>query len=61
MTTKPRKDNDCVESAPKIRDRLSTKMARMSPKERVEWLNTREFSDPILRRVATQSKQRKTA
>ncbi len=59
MTTKAKNDYDCIASVREIRDRLSAKMARMSPEERVQWLSTRDFSDPILRRLATQSKQRK--
>ena len=61
MTTKTKKDYDCVASVREIRDRLSAKMARMSPEERVEWLNSREFSDPILRRLAARSHKRKSA
>lgn len=50
MTAKAKKDYDCVGTVRQIRDRIGAKMARMSPDERVKWLNTREYSDPILRR-----------
>ena len=52
MTAKAKKDYDCVGTVRQIRDRIGAKMARMSPDERVKWLNTREYSDPILRRYA---------
>ncbi len=61
MTTKAEKDYDCVASVREIRDRLSAKMARMSPEERVDWLNTREFSDPLLRRLAARPQQGKAS
>ncbi len=51
------KSFDCVKSVREIRDRLSTRMARMSPEERVQWLNTREYSDPILRRFAAKPEE----
>ena len=66
MTTKAEKDYDCVASVREIRDRLSAKMARMSPEERVDWLNTREFSsvqpiNPLLRRLAARPQQGKAS
>ncbi len=57
MTTKAKKDYDCVESVREIRDRIGAKMARMSRDERVKWLNTREYSDPILRRFAARPEE----
>ncbi len=62
MTAEAKKKGyNCVTATREIRDRLSAKMAEMSPEERVQWLNTREFSDPVLRRLATGTRQRKTA
>ena len=57
MTTKAKKDYDCVGAVREIRDRIGTKMARMSRHERVKWLNTREYSDPILRRYAAKPEE----
>ena len=57
MTSKTLKDYDCVESTREIRDRIGAKMARMSRDERVKWLNTREYSDPILRRYAAKPEE----
>ena len=60
MTTKAKKDYDCVETVRKIRDRIGAKMARMSRDERVKWLNTREYSDPILRRFTAKPEEART-
>ena len=57
MTAKALKDYDCVKSTREIRDRIAAKMARMSRDERVKWLNTREYSDPILRRFAAKPEE----
>ena len=57
MTTKAKKNYDCVGTVRKIRDRIGAKMARMSRDERVKWLNTREYSDPILRRFAAKPEE----
>ena len=59
MTIREEKAFDCVKSVREIRDRISVKMVRMSPEERMEWLSTREFSDPTLRRLAARYQQRR--
>ena len=50
-TTRDKKGFDCVKTTREIRDRLSVELAAMSPEERVRWLNSRDFSDPLLRRL----------
>ena len=50
-TTRKKRGFDCVRSTREIRDRLSVELAGMSPEDRVRWLNSREFSDPLLRRL----------
>lgn len=50
-TTRDKKGFDCVKTTREIRDRLSVELAEMSPEERVRWLNSRDFSDPLLRRL----------
>ena len=50
-TTRDKKGFDCVTTTREIRDRLSVELAEMSPEERVRWLNSRDFSDPLLRRL----------
>lgn len=50
-TTRDKKGFDCVKTTREIRDRLSVELAGMSPEERVRWLNNRDFSDPLLRRL----------
>ena len=53
MTTmREKKGFDCVKTTREIRDRLSAELAAMSPEERVRWLNSRHFSDPLLHRLA---------
>ena len=51
MTTREKKAFDCVKTTREIRDRLSVELAGMSPEDRVQWLNSRDFSDPLLRRL----------
>ena len=52
MTTREKKEFDCVKTTREIRDRLSVELAGMSPEDRVQWLNSRDFSsDPLLRRL----------
>ena len=51
MTTREKKEFDCVKNTREIRDRLSVTLAGMSPEDRVQWLNSRDFSDPLLRRL----------
>ena len=50
-TTREKKGFDCVKTTREIRDRLSVELAGMSPEDRVQWLNSRDFSDPLLRRL----------
>ena len=51
MTTTREKGFDCVKTTREIRDRLSVELAGMTPEERVRWLNSRDFSDPLLCRL----------
>ena len=50
-TTREKKGFDCVKTTREIRDRLNVELARMSPEDRVQWLNSRDFSDPLLRHL----------
>ena len=50
-TTRENKGFDCVKTTREIRDRLSVELAGMSPEDRVRWLNSRGFSEPLLRRL----------
>ena len=50
-TTREKQGFDCVKTTREIRDRLGVELAGMSPEDRVQWLNTRDFSDPLLRRL----------
>lgn len=62
MTTETKQGGyDCVAATRENRDRLAAKMLKMSPEQRVQWLNTREFSDPVLRRLATRTQKRVAA
>ena len=59
MTNDPErkeKDFDCVASMREIRDGLSAEIAGMSGEELRRWFNSREYSDPILRRLASRAK-----
>ena len=51
VTTREKKEFDCVKTTREIRDRLSVELAGMSPEDRVQWLNSRDFSGPLLRRL----------
>ncbi len=60
MTNDPErkpKDFDCVASVRKIRDGISAEIAGMSGEELRRWFNSREYSDPILRRFASRAKR----
>ena len=57
-TTREKTDFDCVKTTREIRDRLSVELAGMSPEDRVHWLNGRDFSDPLLRRLANRRRPR---
>ena len=50
-TTREKNGFDCVKTTREIRDGLSVELAGMSPEDRVQWLNSRGFSDPLLRRL----------
>ena len=50
-TTREKQGFDCVKTTREIRDRLGVELAGMSPEDRVQWLNSRDFSDPLLRRL----------
>ena len=49
---------DCVKTTREIRDRVSVELAGMSPEDRVQWLNSRDFSDPLLRRIVNRLRPR---
>ena len=51
MSTREKRDFDSVTTTREIRDRLSIELAGMSAEDRVQWLNSRDFSDPLLRRL----------
>lgn len=50
-----RENFDCVASMREIRDGLSAEIAGMSGTELRRWFNSREYSDPILRRLASRA------
>ena len=52
-----REEFDCVASMRKIRDGLSAEIAGMSGAELRRWFNSREYSDPVLRRLASGAKR----
>ncbi|MCY4629111.1 MAG: hypothetical protein OXE58_16285 [Acidobacteria bacterium] len=47
------KDFDCVASMRKIRDQISAEIAGMSDDELSRWLQSRQYSDPVVRRLAS--------
>ncbi len=51
------KSFDCVGFMREQRDRISRKLETMTPEERVDWMNNREITDPILRRVWERSRK----
>lgn len=60
MTNDPERkerDFDCVASMREIRDGISAEIAGMSGEELRRWFNSREYSDPILRRLASGAKR----
>ena len=60
MTNDPgrrEKDFDCVASMREVRDRISAELAGMSGEELRRWFDSREYSDPILRRLARGAKR----
>lgn len=60
MTTDPERkeeDFDCVASMREIRDGISAELAGMSGEELRRWFNSREYSDPVVRRLAGRAKR----
>ena len=51
-----REDFDCVASMREIRDGLSAEIAGISGAELRRWFNSREYSDPVVRRLASRAK-----
>ena len=51
------KDFDCVASMRKIRDQISAEIAGMSDDELSRWLRSRQYSDPVVRRLASGAKR----
>jgi len=51
------KDFDCVASMREIRDEISAELAGMSGDELHRWFDSREYTDPILRRFASLAKR----
>lgn len=51
------KSFDCVGFMREQRDRISRKLETMTPEERVHWMNNREITDPVLRRIWERSRK----
>ncbi|MDE2691447.1 MAG: hypothetical protein OXI49_13100 [Acidobacteriota bacterium] len=51
------KSFDCVGFMREQRDRISRKLETMTPEERVDSINNREITDPILRRILYRSRK----
>ena len=51
MTTRAKKDYDCVAFQREQRDRINRKLNTMTKKEQLDYLRNVEITDPILRRV----------
>ena len=47
-----RKKFDCVEFMRQARARITDETADMTAEERVEWFNSRRYSDPVLEAMA---------
>ena len=52
-TTREKTGFDCVKTTREIRDRLSVELVGMSAEDRGQWLDSRDFSDPLLRRLGS--------
>ena len=54
MTEEPRKKKkfDCVEFMRRARARITAETADMTADERIEWFNSRRYSDPVLEAMA---------
>ncbi|MDE2999950.1 MAG: hypothetical protein OXU79_12810 [Gemmatimonadota bacterium] len=50
--TRRRKKFDCVEFMRQARARITAETANMTAEERVEWFNSRRYSDPVLEAMA---------
>ena len=57
-TTREKTDFDCVKTTREIRDRFNVELGGMSREDRVQWLNSRDFSGPLLRRLANRRRPR---
>ena len=51
MTRMTNKTFDCVKMMRDIRGQLDTQMAGMTPDERIRWIRSHPYSDPILKRL----------
>ena len=51
------KEFDCVASMRKIRDQISTEIGGMSDEELSRWLKSRQYSDPVVRRLADRAER----
>ena len=56
-TTRAKKGFDCVKTTREIRDRLSAELDGMSPEDRIQWLNSMDVADPLLRRLVNRLRQ----
>jgi hypothetical protein len=61
MSDPSSKTFDCVQVMRQARDRLSAEIKDMSYAELVTWLRTRQYADPLLRRLAEKAAQQADA
>ncbi len=56
MSEGPRRKKkfDCVEFMRQARARITAETADMTADERIEWFNSRRYSDPVLEAMAAQ-------
>ncbi len=52
MSEQSSKPFDCVANMREIRDRISREIEHMDHDELQAWLRSREYSDPVLKRIA---------
>ena len=50
--TRKKKKFDCVEFMRQARARITAETADMTADERIEWFNSRRYSDPVLEAMA---------
>ena len=50
--TRKKKKFDCVEFMRQARARVTAEIADMTADERIEWFNSRRYSDPVLEAMA---------